>query len=379
MTHPHTPRALALIFSALVTTFAAQAQQADPVEVDWPAAVRRLERQSETRPNDGATWRALGDALVRARRHEDALRAYRRAQSLGVNDEALTVSIGDVLKDLKREGEAYREFEKVQTSQDPDRRLTACQQLNYLAPYRHRQLRRPYFADMWMQAGHQTVGSTSYVDAVARAGVNLMPDERLQAYGVARVARDNRSGLVEGYPREYFDNYASIGAGLRYQPLPERPLYVYAEAGWAHDLIDLGRERNHSDARVGVSYYDEWNTTRSCESTDRTPMRFVMTFSGDSAFRSRYRDTLITTLDVRPGVRVYETARSSVDVSAVAALYADSQAERKLQYTQLGAAVTWVPDGRNNLRVVAEALRTNFAQADSATNVNLYLNYAFDF
>lgn len=378
MTLHTTSRALALLLAALAA-FAAQAQQADPVEVDWPATVRRLERQVETAPNDGPAWRALGDALVRARRPEEALRAYRRAQSLGVNDEALTISIGDVLKDLKREGEAYREFEKVLPSQNADRRLTACQQVNYLAPYRHRQLRRPYFADLWMQAGHQTVGSTSYVDAVARAGVNLLGDERLQTYGVARVARDNRSGVVEGYPREYFDNYASIGAGLRYQPLPERPLFVYAEAGWAHDLVDLGRERNHSDVRAGVSYYDEWFTTRSCESTDRHPMRFVMTFSGDSAFRSRYRDTVITTLDLRPGVRVYETAFSSVDVTAVGALYADSQAERKLVYTQLGAAVTWVPDGRRNLRVVAEALRTNFAQAPSATNVNLYLNYAIDF
>ena len=375
----HTPRALALVLTALLS-LGAQAQQSDPVEVDWPAALRRLERQVEATPNDGPTWRALGDALVRARRHEDALRAYRRAQELGVKDEALTISIGDVLKDLKREGEAYREFAKVLPSQDPERRLTACQQVNYLAPYRYRQLRRPYFADLWMQAGHQSVGSTTYLDAVARAGVNLMPDERLQVYGVARVARDNRSGLVEGYPLEYFENSAVIGAGLRYQPLAEQPLYLYAEAGWAHDLIDLGRERNHSDLRAGATYYQEWFTNRSCESgAPLHPMRFVMTLSGESAFRSRYRDTIITTLDLRPGVRVYETPFSSVDVLAVAALYADSQAERKLQYTQFGAAVSWVPDARANLRIVVEALRTNFAQADSATNVNLYLNYAIDF
>lgn len=355
------------------------AQQADPVELDWETTRSRLQRQVDANPNDGLAWRRLGDALVRVNRPEEALQAYRRAQALGVRDETMTVSLGDVLKDLDRNGEAYREFEKLLVSQDPERRLTACEQVQYLAAYRHKRLGKPYFADLYVQGGRQSIGSAAYVDAVARWGVNLLPKEALQAYAFARVTRDNRSGLVGDFPLEYFDNAAVLGAGLRYQPFEEIPLQLSAEVGQARDLVDLGRDRNHSDVRAGASYYQEWFTNRTCKPGVSYPMRFVLTASAESMFRSRYRDTVITTLDIRPGIRLVETEFSSLDLSAVAAVYADSKADRLVQYRQFGAAITWVPDGRWNLKLVGEALRTNFAVGDDATNFNLYLVYSIGF
>lgn len=355
------------------------AQQADPVELDWETTRSRLQRQVEANPNDGLAWRRLGDALVRVNRPEEALQAYRRAQALGVRDETMTVSLGDVLKDLDRNGEAYREFEKLLVSQDPERRLTACEQVQYLAAHRHKRLAKPYFADLYVQGGRQSIGSAAYVDAVARWGVNLLPKEALQAYAFARVTRDNRSGLAGDFPLEYFDNAAVLGAGLRYQPFEEIPLQLSAEVGQARDLVDLGRDRNHSDVRAGASYYQEWFTNRTCKPGVSYPMRFVLTASAESMFRSRYRDTVITTLDIRPGIRLVETEFSSLDLSAVAAVYADSKADQLVQYRQFGAAITWVPDGRWNLKLVGEALRTNFAVGDDATNFNLYLVYSIGF
>lgn len=355
------------------------AQKADPVELDWETTRGRLQRQVEANPNDGLAWRRLGDALVRVNRPEEALQAYRRAQALGVSDETMTISLGDVLKDLDRNGEAYREFEKLLTSQDPERRLTACEQVQYLASHRYKRLAKPYFADLYVQGGRQSIGSAAYVDAVARWGVNLLPKESLQAYAFARLTRDNRSGLVGDFPQEFFDNAAVLGAGLRYQPFEEIPLHLSAEVGQARDLVDLGRDRNRTDVRAGASYYQEWFTNRTCKPGVSYPMRFVLSASAESMFRSRHRDTVITTFDIRPGIRLVETEFSSLDLSAVAALYADSRADNLVQYKQFGAAITWVPDGRWNLKVVGEALRTNFAVGEDATNFNLYLVYSIGF
>lgn len=355
------------------------AQQADPVETDWEATRRRLQRQTEVSPNEGPTWRRLGDTLVRLNRPAEALQAYRRAEALGVRDEAMSFSLGDVLKELERNGEAYREFEKLLSSRNPEHRLTACEQIQYLAPYRFRRLANPYFGDLYLQAGRQSIGSVAYVDAVGRWGVNLRPKERLQAYGFVRFTRDNRSGLVGDFPQEYLDNAAVLGAGLRYQPFEDLPLHLTAEAGWARDLVDLGRERTRSDVRAGASYYQEWFTNRECKPGVRHPMRFILSVSAESMFRNRHRDTVITTADLRPGIRLMETEFSSLDLSAVATFYADSKADHLVAYRQLGAAVTWVPDGRHNLKIVGEALRTNFAVGQDVTNFNLYLVYSIGF
>ncbi|HEX5633209.1 MAG TPA: bacterial transcriptional activator domain-containing protein, partial [Gemmatimonadales bacterium] len=355
------------------------AQRADPVEIDWEATRRGLERRVEDDPADAAAWRRLGDAQARLGRPREALAAYRRAESLGLRDEDLRMAIGDALKDLERHGEAYRAFAGLLDSSDPERRLTACQQVQYLAPYRFQRLAPPTFADLYVQAGRQSIASAAYVDAVARWGVNLRPREQLQLYGIARFTRDNRSGLVGGFPLEYFDNAAVLGAGVRYRPLDEVPLYLVAEAGWSRDLEDLGRDRNRSDVRAGVSFYQEWFTERACTPGATYPMRFVMTVSAESMFRSRLRDTVITTADLRPGIRLRETAFSSLDLFAVGTVFTDSRADRFVQYAQFGAALAWVPDGRYPLKIVGEALRTDFTTGDDATNYNLYLVYSVAF
>lgn len=338
--------------------------------------MRLAQSQTDTETNDGGTWRQRGDRLAREGRYEKALQAYRRAEELGAGDEAMTVAIGDVLKALGREREAYFEFASLYDSPDPDTRETACQQMQYLGPQRHKVLPDPYFGEFYAQAGWQSIGDAAYVDSVARVGADMLPEQQLQVYGVARYIRDNRSGLVGGFPREYFDNVGVLGVGARSRPWSDVPLYVFAEAGRARDQIDLNRDRTRSDYRGGIQYYNEWFTSRACTGGVRYPMRFVMVASGESIYYSRYDDAVLSSVDLRPGIRLVETDFSSLDLSLMGSINTNSEADDFVQYKQAGVALTWVPDARNDLKFVAEATRTYFDNAENENNLSIYLVYS---
>jgi len=251
--------------------------------------------------------------------------------------------------------------------------------LNGLAPYRFKVLPDPFFADFYMQGGWQSLESTAFVDATARVGADLLPDDALKIYGTAHVIRDNRSGLVGGFPEEVFDNVAILGVGVQAKPVVDVPLYFRAEAGWAHDLIELNRSRNRLDVRAGVEYYNEWFTDRPCNGGLRYPFRFVMVASADVFYYSRYDDAIIGSIDLRPGIRVMETETSNVDLSLVASASTNTKFDGFLQYSQLGAAITWVPNSRYDLKLVAEGSQIFFEDAEDEFNLSLYLEYSILF
>ena len=326
-------------------------------------------------PEDGQSWRRLGDKNVREQMLQEALEAYRKAEDLGAGDEQLTIDIGDVLKDLNRNKEAYYEFDKLSNSSNADIRQTACEQINYLAPYRNKVLPSPWFADIYAQAGWQTIGDTAFADIKARLGADLLPEEKLQLYALLHYIRDNRSGIVGDFPMEYFDNVARFGVGMQSRLLQDIPLYFLAEAGVAHDLINLGRDKTREDYRAGFTYYDEWFTNRSCEGGVRYPFRFILSASAEAMYYSRYDDAILSSVDLRPGVRLMETDYSSLDASLLMSVNTNNKADDFVQYKQLGGVITWIPDSRNDFKVVLEATNTYFPD-DDEFGVSLYFVYS---
>jgi tetratricopeptide (TPR) repeat protein len=353
-------------------------------ETDAPAPNSIFLAQSQSRgimadPVDGRAWAQHGDQLTAQGQYEEALAAYRRAENLGATNEQLTIAKGDALKALGKKREAYYEFASLYDSPNPDTRETACQQMQYLGPFRYKQLPDPYFGDLYAQTGWQSIGDTAFIDSEARLGANPMPEEQLQLYAIARLTRDNRSGLVGNFPQEYFDNVGLLGIGVRAKPWTELPLYLFAEAGRARDLIDLNRDRNRSDTRGGIQYYQEWFTERACTGGVRYPSRFVMAASAEAVYYSRYDDAILSSMDIRPGIRLMESNFSSVDLSLVGSIYTNSKADDFVQFTQAGVALTWVPDARNDLKIVVEQTRTFFTNDGAENNFSIYSVYAVHF
>lgn len=238
----------------------------------------------------------------------------------------------------------------------------------------------PWFADLYAQFGWQSIGDTAYTDMYGRVGADILPDERLIAYGFGIFTRDNRSGdLIDNFPAEYFDNLAVLGVGVQSRLLKSQPLYFLAETGWSNDLVDNDDEEQDQYTRAGLLYYKEWNMQRECLGKVHYPGRFVMTTSASSLYYSRYDDAWITNIDLRPGFRLIESDYSSLDASLVLNAHFDSKANENLDYHQVGVALTWVPDAHYGFKLVGEALNTYYDEGDEDAeneyNTNLYLVY----
>ena len=330
-------------------------------------------------PVDSQAWAQRGDQLAAQGHHEEALAAYQKAETTGPSNEQISIAKGDSLKALGRIPEAYAEFASLYHSANPDIRETACQQMQYLGPFRHQRLPDPYFADVYIQSGWQSIGNTAFIDTEARVGANLLPDEKLQVYAIARLTSDNRSGLVGNFPQEYFDNAAQLALGVRSRPWTELPIYLFAETGRSRDLISVNRDRNRSDTRGGIQYYQEWFTERACTGDVRYPSRFVMAVSAEAVYYSRYDDNILSSVDIRPGIRLRESDFSSLDLSLVGSIYTSNRGDDFVQYTQAGVALTWVPDARNDLKIVLEQTRTFFTNNGHENNLSLYFQYGVHF
>jgi hypothetical protein len=325
-----------------------------------PAVVEPiLVAQAETpAASGGESWRARGDELLQAGKLEEALQAYRKAEQQGAGDEALTMDIGQIYRQLGRDRDAYWEYYKNRHAKDPELRASACYGMNDLQYAKYKRLPDPYFADLGVYGGWQSIEDAAYLTARGRVGIVQGDTNPTTYYLYAHVGGDNRSGKVGIFPEQYFENVAIFGAGVQKLLLPDLGLRFVAETGWAHDLINLDRDRNRTDTRVGLEMWHEWNTVRFCESTDRHPYRFVMTAWGELMYYSRYDNATTFAADLRPGVRVYESDQGAVDVLGIFGVSFDSKADESFQYGEAGAGVRWTPDHQSPFRITAKAVQT---------------------
>jgi len=327
----------------------------------------KLAQATAIEKQDGQYWIKKGHELRDAGKHEEAIQAYRKAESLGAGSDDLTFGIAYTYGLMGRKREAYWEYSKVANSENPKNRIIACEEMQTYKHDRNRYLSDPYFADLYTHGGWQTLGDAAFIEMKARYGFygegNLAPEY----YVYAAVERDNRSGIVGGFPEEIVDNAARFGVGYTKPLTDDYSLYFIAEAGVARDLIDKNRDRNNDDFRAGLQYFNSWNTEYDCRSTDTTPNRFILSVSSELIYYSRYDDAVIFNLDVRPGIRLIETRQTDVDAFLLLNYNANLENSNN-NVTEVGVGVSWVPDRDNNFKITARTGKIYYDDGDSDTN-----------
>jgi len=316
---------------------------------------------------NGQSWIKKGDQLRSEGKHEEALQAYRKAESLGAGSDQLTFTIGDTYKEMGRERDAYWEFSKADNSKNYESRMIACEQMQELGYARNKYFKDPYFADLSTTVGWQSIGNTAYVDVLARYGRYVGDDAEVYAY--AGLARDNRSGLVGGFPEFFYENVARIGVGAN-KGLTDH-LSVYAEAGVYRDLIE---HRSLNEFNVGLEYYRDWNMEYDCRSTDTRPNRFIFSLYSSVTYSAlEDNDERIDfEITARPGIRMVETRKTNVDAFLHISYGTDFE-EHLDTYSELSVGVRWVPNRNYDFAIEARTGRNFYEEggSDSSSVIEL--------
>ena len=318
---------------------------------------------------DGQAWIKKGDQLRSAGKYEEALQAYRKAESAGAASDELTFTIGDTYKEMGREREAYWEFSKADNSKNHESRMVACEQMEELKYARNKYFDDPYFADLSTTVGWQSVGDTAYVDILARYGRYVGDDAEVYAY--AGFARDNRSGLVGGFPEDFYENVATIGVGAN-KGLTDH-LSAFAEVGVARDLIEHDTQKEFN---AGLEYYRDWNMDYDCRRTNTRPNRFILSVYSSLVYSSVEDDddAVDFELTVRPGIRMVETRTTDVDAFLHLA-YGTNFEENLDTYSELSVGVRWVPNRNYDFAVEARTGRTFYEEGGSESSSVIELQH----
>ena len=294
---------------------------------------------------------------------------------MGAGSDELSLDIATIYEDMGHDHDAYWEYSKVKDSNNFETRATACEQMDDLMWARNKSLPSPYFADLNTTAGFQSLADVAYIEMKGRIGVSY---DQVELYLFAMYNRDNQSGIIGGYPEEYFENTAIVGAGLQAQLITDQNLYFFAEAGHAKQLEELGYPDYQSDYRAGFFYYQNWNTDYDCRSQDRYPNRFILKTYAELTYYSRYDDAVWFNARVRPGIRVYESPQAYVDTYLLLSVNANLD-NKDDNYNKAGLGIEWIPDRQRDFSITLEAAETYYETGGSDTSVNLefehYINW----
>ena len=327
----------------------------------------QLAQASATEKQDGQYWIKKGWEFHSAGKYEQAIQAFRKAEAMGAGSDDLTFDIANTYEEMGRNRDAYWEFNKAKDSKNHTSRATACKRTEDLVWARDKVLPDPYFADLYTNGGWQSIGKTAFLDMRGRIGIERGGDLPTQYYLFGRYTRDNRSGNVGGFPEEYYNNAAIIGIGLQKKVLTNHEMYFKADAGRAKELVDVGRNRYENDFRAGFEYYRNWNTDLDCRSTNKFPNRFIMKTYSELTYYSRFDHSVWFNAKIRPGLRIYETPKSTVDVFLVFSINANLK-ENNDNYNEAGLQLEWYPSRSRDFSISAKAVETFFNSGGSDFN-----------
>jgi len=330
----------------------------------------KLAQATATVKQDGEYWINKGHKLRSAGKYEEAIQAYRTAEEMGAGSDELTLDIGYTYLDMNRKRDAYWEFSKADNSKNYESRVKACEEMEWLKYSRNKYFKDPYFADLRTTVGWQSIGDTLYVDTKARYGRTIGDDAEVYAY--AGVTRDNRSGLVGGFPEDFYENVARIGVGGNKSFADHWS--VYAEAGVYRDLIE---HRTRDEFTAGVDFYRDWNMGYDCRSTDTTPNRFILSVYSSLSFYSLggNDDDIDFLLTVRPGIRLIETRKTDVD-AFLHLSYGTDLEENLDTYAELAVGARWVPNRNYDFAVEVRTGRNFYEQGGSESSSIVELQHA---
>lgn len=323
----------------------------------------------------------LGYLHLARNERELALESFEGGLALDPTNEQMRMQTAYLLDAMGRKRDAYRLFDLVakQSTTDTVRRQ-ACSAADVLAPLAMRRLPGPYYVDVYAAPDWYSNIDVATLPLRLRSGAAVGPGNRIELFGQAAMLSDSRSSAPSPQPGPviYFDNLTLVGGGASVQPFASIGLTVSAELGAAYDLIDQGRERWRLDTRVGVQYYGTWQHASRCPPGLSVPLRPVLEAYGTSMHFSRY-DNLITSLRLRPGLRVLETARTSLDANLHVAGIVDTAGEDYNNLLELGGGAILTPDRRRGLRLAFETVQRRFRGGQRDVVTRIRVEYAVRF
>lgn len=279
------------------------------------------------KPNDGSLQRQIGFTALQADMIPEARHAFERALAIDPKDELARNQIAFMLDAEGKHRSARDEFKQLLNSSDPDRRLRACEAYGNLRTSVNRVMPKPWFGEVYLAPEWDRQTGAGVAPAQIRVGVTPESMPNVDVYASTRVTYDTRSGAGQGIlgPQFYYDNAAIFAGGVRIRPVDGWPVIVFAEAGYAYDLIYKNRDRWQPDVRGGIVVAQEWNMLPLCDQVDPFAPRFIADIYADAVGFTRYENDVIAYARFRPGYRFYENADYAAEVYAMGAGATDTQ------------------------------------------------------
>lgn len=228
----------------------------------------------------------------------------------------------------------------------------SCMGVVYDAPLQRKRLPEPwymtFYADpMWMQRSYvpttpaQQKFSDFLLQSKLRLGRYLDSSHRASVYAYATYNSDSASHGGD-VPQIYNDNFAGIGVGVDYRPLPGWRLY--AEVGPDYDLTYRQRPRWRTDLTFGAEYYGAWGAGTRCTYRPEWPLHPFSDLYASVARYSRYDGNVIGQLTARGGVRLFQDHFTNVSAYVLVNVTADSQHLYYNNVIEIGPGLSWRPN-----------------------------------
>lgn len=279
------------------------------------------------KPNDGALQRQIGFTALQAQMPQEARAAFERALAIDPGDELARNQIAFMLDAEGKPRSARDEFKLLVNSKDPERRLRACEAYGNLRNSVNRVMPKPWFGEVYLapEWDRQTGAGVAPVQLKVGYTPDALP--KLDVYASTRITYDTRSGQGQGIlgPQFYYDNAAIFAGGMRLRPVDGWPVILFAEAGYAYDLIYKNQNRWQPDFRGGIVVAQEWNMLPNCEQANPFAPRFIADLYADAVAFSRYNNDVIAFARLRPGFRFFENVDYASEVYGMVSGATDTQ------------------------------------------------------
>lgn len=304
-------------------------------------AYRAFMLAAAQKPQDGALQRQIGFTALQADMQTEARRAFERALAIDPHDELARNQIAFMLDAEGKHRRARDEFKQLLNSSDPERRLRACEAYGNLRTSVDRLMPKPWFGEVYLAPEWDRQTGAGVAPVQLRVGVTPEAMPKVDLYGSARITYDTRSGAGQGIlgPQFYYDNAAIFAGGVRVRPIEGWPVILFAEAGYAYDLIYKNRNRWQPDIRGGIVVAQEWNMLPLCDQANPFAPRFIADFYADAVGFTRYENDVIAYARFRPGYRFFENADYAADIYAMGAGAIDTQNNPDNRFVEGGAGI----------------------------------------
>ena len=331
----------------LAYTLLSTAQDKEAVEA-FEEAVRLDARNIQVRSQ-------LGYLYLHLDRTRDALRQFLEVEKLDPTNYQVKTQLGYLYDKLGDKEQARELFSEAMASADPEITAKARQALKNLAPAASARA-GAVVSEVYAAPFYQSRFGNVIAPLIVRTGVILEPTHGVEAYASVRFTRDTRS-VGGGAPQIYSDNFLVTGLGLKARPFKNN-LTVYAEAGIATNLLrsSLSTVRSRSDYRAGVYYAKEWGTQTET-SGPTAQMKFVGDVYFDASYYSRFRNNIIGYAQARPGLRLFQWNKTSVDAYARLAAVKDKGGDFYNNIGEGGGGLRFTPYRPLGVSISAEYVR----------------------